>query len=441
MIIKKYRYHGAGRFGLHEKGKIKIGTRNFDNPRETKKGRKWFPPLKLDHFQVVRKLKTNDDQRRFVVDEEVMRKLGSKPTRLRVYFPANLTYKADGGWDIEGSGIFESSFQSYRKVKLQHDLGSVKKTGGRLRLFCFGDGETAQRLQPDGSRKIITCDPTICPLAQGDRPECSPRCKIRVILAEAESTGGVYVFETKSVQAMETFITTLRIFAHELHGHLTGVPFHLCLYKEDARDPRGQEVKVLRVYLEGPAPEELQKFKQKALAQARQVKLLTYDGPPEQALRDIAGAEGPLEDSMEDDFTVDDEFEAADDGVVVPDDEGVGDSGGETQFSATLDGEIEDDEGPGRVYSDDSEENDLAVELRENAVMLATERTVSYESALEECTRRDGRPGVRDVAAFFQFRGKDPERHKQAMKVLAWAAQNSASMVETETGKPADLPF
>ncbi len=74
MLIKRYKHRPAeARAALHIIGKVKIGSRDFDHPRQTRDGRQWYPPLKLDHFEVVRTLKSDDDREAFVRDEVVMK--------------------------------------------------------------------------------------------------------------------------------------------------------------------------------------------------------------------------------------------------------------------------------------------------------------------------------------------------------------------------------
>jgi hypothetical protein len=136
-----------------------------------------------------------------------MEKLGEKPKEISIRLPFD---------SIDMN--FHTSFQSYAAKK----------------LFCKGDGEFAERLQQDDSRKQIKCDPESCSVFQKDK------CKVSGILSAmipaSMQIGGIYRFRTHSWNSVSNILAALKYFADNTNGILQGLPLKLKMVKKTTEE-------------------------------------------------------------------------------------------------------------------------------------------------------------------------------------------------------------
>ena len=188
---------------LQEVGAIKIGRLGDKLESKRKQGYYYGQPKKLDHFLVVTKEK--DASGNFIVNQEIMKKLGEHPTSLDIM----LLYD-----DIDLN--FYTYYGFYQGKK----------------CLCHGDGETAIRKKRDGSQEKIVCDINTCAFAKKDS-EGTQKCKLngvlQVLLKEADIVGGVYVYRTTGRNSCYNLIASMLLVQSITGGMLAGIPFKLTL--------------------------------------------------------------------------------------------------------------------------------------------------------------------------------------------------------------------
>ena len=207
--------------GLMEMGKIKIGNKGA--VRKSQSGNDWQAPQKLDHFLVTTMQRGADNN--FLLDEFIHKQLGDAPKSI----PVRLIYD-----DI--SLNFATRYICY-----------YGKT-----VFCSGDGESAQRLQKDGTTKTIACT---CgrqdPKYTGDDGPAGPeglggknskgKCKINgilsVIIDGAMAVGGVWKFRTTSYNSVVGILSSLALIQRITGGRLAGIPMNMTVSPKTVQDP------------------------------------------------------------------------------------------------------------------------------------------------------------------------------------------------------------
>ena len=217
---------------LAEVGKIKIGGKGEE--KVSRSGKKYRMPKKLDHFIIS----TNERNTRgdLIIDEAIMKKLGPEPRELDVF----LLYD-----DIELN--FPHYFSYYE--------------GRQCKIRC--DGETAQVRQEDGTWVEKPC---LCATRQ--EPLCKPTGILQVILKEAQTTGGVYVFRTHSWHSVNNIVSAMRFIQQLTGGILAGIPLKLKLLPKTMEHDGGVNTNyVVTLEYAGP-PQELQR-QAVAIAQTR----------------------------------------------------------------------------------------------------------------------------------------------------------------------------
>lgn len=234
---------------LAEVGKIKIGGKG-----EERKGSKgmYRLPVRYDNFVVTtteKDLKTGN----FKPDEELMKKLGEKPTEIRVVFLFD---------DIDMN--FNTSFAFYQGAK----------------CICRGDGESADRLftqagkpsqftitdnadgkTKEGERHKIICDPDICPMMQPDKngaTKCKPSGILSCLIPESMNIGGVYRFRTHSWNTISNILASLELIQTITGGVLVGLPMKLQLLKK-ATEAHGN-VNTVNVVFDGQTQKEMREL-------------------------------------------------------------------------------------------------------------------------------------------------------------------------------------
>lgn len=187
-------------------GYIKIGD----------KGGKSGSPRKFDHFEI--RTIHKDSEGNLLPDLLMMERLGERPTSLKIRLPFN---------DLDM--VFNSTLAYYR---------------GRNR-FCWGDGETAQRLSTvnDGSRAQFgpaqpygPCGETCADFRER---RCKPLGVLQVILEDQQQIGGAYVFKTTSWNSIRNILTSLTAIKAQAGGHLAWIPLTMKLVPQTVQPMDG----------------------------------------------------------------------------------------------------------------------------------------------------------------------------------------------------------
>lgn len=184
-------------------GYIKIGAKK---PSTTSgKGNEFQPPMKLDHFRITKRDRGADGN--FELDQAVHEKVGDKPTELMVRLP----------FDTRGENFY---------AQMVHYAGRTRK------LECDGERCTDLTTQSEG----------LCSRRAGKSCPCKPYARLSVILEDAPTFGGLYVFRTTSWETANSLQTALRMFEQQF-GTLRGLPLKMRLYPAEVRyrDDKGVE--------------------------------------------------------------------------------------------------------------------------------------------------------------------------------------------------------
>jgi hypothetical protein len=171
-------------------------------------------PQKIDHFQIRHK----PDGYKWVADPGSVDAFGDKPTVL----PIELL-----------SDDPEAVFRSELAVFI-----------GRRRVFCFGDGETASRLDTaSGTRSEIACPFGDCEYFQ--RGDCMPRGNL--VFAIPDLGPGIAEYYTKGWNTIRAIQGSLAQLQAMTGGILAGLPVQLAVTPEYVKQ-KGHD-KLRRVYI------------------------------------------------------------------------------------------------------------------------------------------------------------------------------------------------
>lgn len=196
--------------GLVERGKIKIGMKGEERPKNG--GGTFQLPTKLDHFLIT--TLARGDANNFVKDEKIHGMLGDKPMSI----PIRLLYD-----DIDLN--FQTRYACYN---------------GR-QLWCSGDGETANRRKKGDADTIevvqvdCTCErqePTFT-----GKGKCKITGNLSVMIDGVESIGGVWKFRTTSYNSVVGILSSLSLIKRITGGPLAGVPLNMVLTPKSVTDP------------------------------------------------------------------------------------------------------------------------------------------------------------------------------------------------------------
>ncbi|EPR1028776.1 hydrolase or metal-binding protein [Acinetobacter baumannii] len=94
------------------------------------------------------------------------------------------------------------------------------------RPICVGNGETCQRLTPQGIEQHPCPSPDLCPLAQGGN--CKPYGRLHVNLDEADELG-TFIFRTTGFNSIRTLAARLSYYHAASNGLLSCLPLQLTL--------------------------------------------------------------------------------------------------------------------------------------------------------------------------------------------------------------------
>jgi len=200
---------------LPELGKIKIGRKG--EVKQSSKGKTFKLPEKLDYFVITTNQRAPDGN--FLVDKEVHKLVGEKPTRLDIFLPFD---------DINLN--FQSFYARYTA----------------RRCHCRGNGEIALRFEEKTeSWQEIACSPESCEHFQ--KGECKPNGILSVILAKAPRIGGVYKFRTTSYYSIQNIRASLWELSTITCGILSGIPLELVI-KPQTVQPQGSD-RMVTIYV------------------------------------------------------------------------------------------------------------------------------------------------------------------------------------------------
>jgi len=201
---------------------------------ESKTGKQFRLPKKLDHFNITTRFRGPDGK--FIRDEEFHKIVGDAPREIDV----TLLYDSP-------------SLNSPNK--LNAFIGSVK--------YCFGDATEASRLDQDtGTYKSHPCPcalylkPEAAEENRGKTPnqlvKCKPDMRLFVqLLASKNTSVGCAIFRTTSLESISNIITMEEEILLRTGGILAGIPLKLRMYPASESTPGGQTTN-WKVFLDLP---------------------------------------------------------------------------------------------------------------------------------------------------------------------------------------------
>jgi hypothetical protein len=186
--------------GLLEVGKIKIGRKGHEIT--SKKGNKFQPPEKLDHF-IVTTLE-RDATGNYIKDANIHRDisqggLGPEPKRI----PITLLFD-------KISKNFQCRYVCFR---------------GKTQ-WCSGDGEQANR---DGEKDPVPCPCERCAVDYDGNDKCKINSTLSVMIRDARTFGGVWKFRSTSYNSAQSIYTSLYLIGQRTKGILSGLDLDLVL--------------------------------------------------------------------------------------------------------------------------------------------------------------------------------------------------------------------
>ena len=195
---------------LVEVGKIKIGGKG---ERRTKSGT--LLPEKWDHFEIATLMK--DEEGRLIMDDEMNKIIGENCRELDIYLP------------------FDDP-----RVNCPTWYGEYSASG----VVCMGDGETAIR-----NGEEIECNPETCESYLNKK--CKMHGRLSVMLADAKTVSGMYVFRTTSFYSISNILSSMVSIARETGGILAGIPLKLKMVPQTVT-PQGVNgpVRIWTVYID-----------------------------------------------------------------------------------------------------------------------------------------------------------------------------------------------
>lgn len=224
---------------LTERGKIKIGR--LGDKRMSKSSNEWQAPIKLDHFTVTTLVRGADNN--FVRDEQVHKTIGDRPTEI----PIRLMFD-----DIA--------------LNMQTRYVAFKGKS----VWCQGDGEKAVR---DGQDRACPCPNRERGFqASTHNPVCKINGRLQVMVDNAESVGGVWVFRTTSWNSVQGLVSSMMLIQQITAGRLAGVPLVLTVQPKKGHDDQQRPVTIYVVGIEyrGTIESLRDRAYQAALADAQQ---------------------------------------------------------------------------------------------------------------------------------------------------------------------------
>mgnify|MGYP001317446236 CR=1 FL=1 len=192
--------------GLTERGKIKIGCKGA--MRKSSAGNPYQQPVKLDHFIVTTLERSQDGN--FVKDETIHKIIGDKPKEI----PVMLMFD-----DIALN--FQCRYACYN---------------GKT-LFCSGDGEFADQLTEQKTRKEVSCpcyrhEPTYT-----GKDKCKINGTLSVMIQGVNHVGGIHKFRTTGYNSTVGILSSLTLIRSLTGGYLAGLPLKMTIQPKVCTSP------------------------------------------------------------------------------------------------------------------------------------------------------------------------------------------------------------
>jgi len=219
---------------LAERGKIKVGE--LGEKRTGAKGGAYRLPVKLDHFKIT--TMERDKEGQLIADTALMQRLQKNGQKL-TEIPVRLLYD-----ELELN--FQTRLACYRSCKLNGE------TVERLRCWCSGDNEKAQRLQQDGSFQEIDCPCPRCEPGYEKTDKCKFLGTLQCLIDGTDRIGGVWKFRTTSYNSVNAIYASLlliktitgggRLDDQGLpNGPLAGIPLRMMISPKTVTVPSGPQ--------------------------------------------------------------------------------------------------------------------------------------------------------------------------------------------------------
>ncbi|MCK5600680.1 hypothetical protein KAR91_02355 [Candidatus Pacearchaeota archaeon] len=205
---------------LVETMKIKIGGKGEERKKRNS-NEKYRLPVKWDHFKVTTLEKNSTDN--FIPEKGIMDLLGDKPKKLDILLLTD---------DIDKN--FQTAYACYQGSK----------------LFCMGDGETAERrFEEKGEivRNPGPCNTETCEIFKSGA--CKPSGILSGMLPQAEKVGGVAKFRTHSWNSIINITSSLEAIKLITGGVLFGIPLTMELIEKQTEEHG--KVKVVNIVYNG----------------------------------------------------------------------------------------------------------------------------------------------------------------------------------------------
>ena len=231
---------------LAELGKIKIGGLG-DEIRKSKKpgGRDYRLPESYDHFVIT--INRRDPGGRLIVDTEVMKKLGERPTTLDIH----LLFDNPLRNFIYFYGIYTSGFGYVCKGNAEYAIRRVKDNDGKW---------TPQW-------ENIKCLGRACP--ENRKGVCEPHGILNVSLDAAPVIGGVYRYRTTGINSISCILSSQAQIL-SIGKILAGLPLQLITQAKhvDTQNAGRQLIHYVYITFKGTSEELAQKGLEVAKARA-----------------------------------------------------------------------------------------------------------------------------------------------------------------------------
>lgn len=211
--------------GLAILGHIKIGRKG--EKRVSKSGGTYSIPQKLDHFVITHRERGSDDN--FIVDETLTKKIGGEVREI------NIRLLFD---DIELNFPHRlACYVTQSDLKKHFGIESRSK-----RCYCTGNGREATRLQKDGSKETMECNPLACEIYNGQIGDIKCKALARLIftLPDMDYVGGCYDFVTSSMETIRNIKGSILYILQKTQGILAGIPLQLRMYAATDESEKGQ---------------------------------------------------------------------------------------------------------------------------------------------------------------------------------------------------------
>ena len=210
---------------MPEIGKIKIGMKNQQS-KPTKAGGAFNPPVKLDHFLIV-KPERNADKVNYKIWDELQNKLGKNPTELKCILPFD---------NPELNFMTSFAYYDSRRCKCRGDGETAEMIfdrDGTPKNFIFVDNGPKEVKK--GDKRKIVCNYETCPNAQPDAKgnyKCKPNGILRVIIPDSGYLNGFFAFRSTSWNTISFLTAALDEMFKQSNGVMAYLPAKLKTFQK-----------------------------------------------------------------------------------------------------------------------------------------------------------------------------------------------------------------